>query len=228
MTDYGSPAFARLREEAGDAWGAYTRHAFVEQMRDGSLPQASFLHYLRQDYVFLFHFSRAWALGVVKASTVEEARFAAALVDGLLNTELKLHIDICAKAGIGEAELLATPEAQENLAYTRFVIDSGVTGDFLDLVVALAPCVLGYGEIGARLASEAAPDTPYREWVETYACDVYQGHCEKVGHLLEAAVSSRLGETPSAVPRWAALSRRFTMATQLEIGFWNMGLRGHV
>ena len=40
---------------------------FVEQLGDGSLPRKSFLHYLVQDYVFLVHFSRAWALAVVKS-----------------------------------------------------------------------------------------------------------------------------------------------------------------
>jgi thiaminase (transcriptional activator TenA) len=69
---------------------------------------------------------------------------------------------------ISQAELEATPEAAENLAYTRYVLEAGYSGDFLDLMAALAPCVLGYGEIGARLAAEAG-ETPYRGWIDTYA-----------------------------------------------------------
>ena len=37
-------------------WLAYTRHAFVQGLGDGTLPHAAFLHYLKQDYVFLIHF----------------------------------------------------------------------------------------------------------------------------------------------------------------------------
>ena len=53
-------------------------------------------------------------------------------------------------------------------------LDAGHSGDFLDLMAALAPCVLGYGEIGARLA-DAAGDTPYADWIATYAGAEYQG-----------------------------------------------------
>ena len=68
---YGS-TFTALRDGAGDVWPAYTQHAFVKGLGDGGLSRDCFLHYLVQDYVFLIHFSRAWALAVTKADTVEE------------------------------------------------------------------------------------------------------------------------------------------------------------
>ena len=68
---YGN-TFQAWRTGAGQAWSDYARHAFVEGLRTGELPRASFLHYLVQDYVFLVHFSRAWSLAVVKAETLEE------------------------------------------------------------------------------------------------------------------------------------------------------------
>ncbi|MFT5969431.1 MAG: thiaminase/transcriptional activator TenA [Yoonia sp.] len=40
-------------------------------------------------------------------------------------------------------------------------------GDFLDLMAALAPCVMGYGEIGVRLAAEKSADTLYAAWIDT-------------------------------------------------------------
>lgn len=224
--DYGSPVFGAWRREAAGDWHAYTHHAFVEQLGAGTLPREIFLHYLTQDYIFLFHFARAWALAVVKSETIAEARFAASIVNGLMDAEMSLHVDICGKAGIPEAALLAAAEERENLAYTRFVLDAGMSGDFLDLVAALAPCVLGYGEIGARLAREGAADTPYRQWIDTYAGDGYQGLCASVGELIETSMRGRLGEAPTALPRWASLSKRFRTATRLEVGFWEMGLRG--
>ena len=62
--DFGSKVFAAWREAAGPAWPAYTGHAFVRGLGDGTLPREAFLHYLKQDYIFLFHFARAWALAV--------------------------------------------------------------------------------------------------------------------------------------------------------------------
>lgn len=218
---YGS-IFPKWRDAAGQNWSAYTDHDFVRGLKDGSLPRAAFLHYLVQDYVFLIHFSRAWALAVTKAETVEEMRLCAGTVNALINEEIALHVKTCAEAGISEDQLFAAEERPENLAYTRYVLDAGHSGDFLDLMAALAPCVMGYGEIGAGLIKDHAE--PYAEWIQTYGSEDYQEVCHEVGALLDAAVARRLGDDPEASPRWAHLSARFDMATKLEVSFWQMGL----
>ena len=220
--DYGR-AFGLMRDAAPD-WPAYTHHAFVEGLRDGSLPRAAFLHYLRQDYVFLLHFARAWALAVVKAGSLAEMRAASATVHALLDEEIALHVQICGQAGISEAELEATPERPENMAYTRYVLEAGYSGDYLSLLSALAPCVMGYGEIGARLLSDRTSDT-YADWIGTYGGDDYQGLCRDVGALLDQSFAARLGDSYTDVPAWAGYAKAFSHATTLEVGFWDMGLR---
>jgi len=220
--DYGR-AFALWRAACPADWARYMRHPFVEGLRDGSLPQTHFLHYLVQDYLYLIHYGRAWALGVVKAQTVEEMRACAATVHALIVEETALHLRLCADAGIDLAAMMATPERRENLAYTRYVLEAGYSGDFLDLMAALAPCVFGYGEIGARLLAEAG-DTPYRLWIETYGGTEYQAVCRRVGALLDQALELRLGPDWHSLPRAAQLAERFTMATRLEGDFWQMGM----
>ncbi|KIC40473.1 hypothetical protein RA27_14055 [Ruegeria sp. ANG-R] len=212
-----------MRDAARDPWRDYTRHAFVEGMKDGTLPRKAFLHYLQQDYVFLIHFSRAWALAVVKSETHEEMLAAARTVNGLISEEMKLHIGICEAEGIPQDQLFATPERQENLAYTRFVLEAGYSGDLLDLLAALAPCVMGYGEIGARLAIEATSDT-YRDWINTYAGEDYQAACKAVGELMDQALTRRIRADFETSPRWDRLCQTFTTATALEVNFWQMGL----
>lgn len=223
--DYGR-SFAALRAACPDEWSAYTDHAFVRGLGDGTLPQASFLHYLVQDYVFLVHFARAWSLGVVKAETMAEMKTCARTVDALVNHEMALHVKTCAKAGIDETALFAAKEEVANLAYTRYVIDAGLQGDFLDLMVALAPCCFGYGEIGLRLVGTACNDTPYADWIATYADVDYQQVMVSFGDMLDAAVIRRLGADFKATPRWTQLQSRFAKATELEVGFWDMGLLG--
>lgn len=222
--DYGK-TFALWREGAAVPWRDYTHHAFVEGLGDGTLPRAAFLHYLVQDYVFLVHFSRAWSLGVVKSETLDEMKVCAGTVDALVNHEMQLHVQICAAEGISEDALFSATEATENLAYTRYVMDAGLQGDFLDLMAALAPCVMGYGEIGLRLADSKAADTPYADWINTYADPEYQEVCMTVGAMIDAAVARRLGDLTTA-PRATVLQQRFTTATELEVNFWQMGLNG--
>lgn len=216
-------SFLSWRQACQPEWNAYTRHAFVEGMRDGTLPHSHFLNYLVQDYIFLKHFSRAWALAVTKTTHLDEMQACAATLHALLDHEMALHVGICAKAGIGRDVIENTPEAITSIAYTRFVLDAGHSGDFLDLLAALMPCVLGYGEIGLRLRDEAVPDTVYSPWIATYSGEEYQQACRQAGDLTDRAIRRRLGDDPQSSPRWAELSRCFATATRLEAAFWELG-----
>lgn len=218
---------AALRQACTDDWDGFVNHAFVRQLADGTLEAASYKHFLVQDYLFLRHFARAWSLAAYKADDLGEMRRATQTVDALINQEMRLHVDTCAGWGISEQEMAETPEARANMAYTRFVLETGVSGDLLDLLVALAPCVIGYGEIGARLAE--APDTlwetnPYREWLDLYSGEDFQEVSRAASAQLDRVVQARIGGDATQSPRWPALCRIFDQATRLEIGFWDMGL----
>lgn len=222
-SEYGH-TFNAWKAGSSNTWRDYTRHAFVEGLSDGTLRQSAFLSYLVQDYIFLRHFSRAWAMAIVKSDSLDEMKTAATTVDALINHEMQLHVTTCAQHGITEETLFSAKEHPANLAYTRYVMDAGLSGDFLDLMAALAPCVFGYGEIGARLDQEKSADTPYAEWIATYAGGDYQEVCAAVGAMLDGAVTRRLGDTPQSLPRWRQLQGHFETAAQLEVDFWQMGL----
>ena len=211
--------FERLKQACAPDWRAYTAHPFVRGLGDGSLPEASFRHYLVQDYLFLIHFSRAYGLAVFKSETLEDMREAAAMAQALLDVEMRMHVQFCAGWGMSEADMAATPEAVATMAYTRFVLARGLQGDLLDLKAALAPCVIGYGEIGAALARTAGPDNPYRPWIEMYAGAEYQQLAAAAARQLDRLGAERLTEA-----RWPALAETFRQATRLEAGFWQMGL----
>ena len=147
------------------------------------------------------------------------------LVHALIHEEMKLHIGVCAAAGISADELEQTKELPQNTAYTRYVLEAGFSGDFLDLMAALAPCVIGYGEIGARLQIENT-SREYKDWIDTYAHPDYQQLCVDVAALIDNAVHSRLGAGYGQTGRWTSLTRHFETATALERDFWDMGLSG--
>lgn len=219
--------FDRLKSTCHDDWHSYVTHPFVEKLGDGSLPLDCFKHYLGQDYIFLVHFARAYALAVYKSEHLDDMRQAAGTLDALLNQEMSLHLRYCARWGLDEEALMALPEAEANMAYTRQVLERGLAGDLLDLLVALAPCVVGYGEIGARLMAEhgeGLSNNPYREWVETYAGDEYQAVVHSAIEQLDRVAQRRVGAVTPESPRWQSLATTFRAATRLESGFWEMGL----
>ena len=223
------PLFDALKTHSEDLWSRYTHHDFCKQLATGDLPEASFRHYLVQDYIFLIHFSRAWALAVVKSDELEDMRLAARTVDALLNHEMALHVEYCKGWGISEQEMARAPEAPQNMLYTRFVLETGQRGDLLDLLVALAPCFLGYAEIGAWIAKDSATKldgNPYRAWIEMYSeaefQDVAAGAREQMNRV--AGRRGMPGGQATNSSRWPSLLKTFQTATELEIGFWDMGL----
>jgi thiaminase/transcriptional activator TenA len=217
--------FARLKDACAVEWQAYTEHPFVRAIGDGSLPEAAFRHYLGQDYLFLIQFARAYGLAVYKADMVEDMRAAAASLSAILDVEMELHVKFCAGWGLTEEDMVALPEDSATMAYTRFVLETGMAGDILDLHAALAPCIVGYAEIGAALAEAAKTkdnppkDNPYAEWIAMYAGDEYQQVARD-----EIATLQRLGARRGAVARFDALAHTFQAATRLEADFWAMGL----
>ena len=131
--------FERLKTAASAEWRAYTEHPFTEGLADGSLPEAAFRHYLVQDYLFLIEFARAYALSVYKSPSLADMRDAASGLSAILDVEMNLHVKLCAGWGLSASDLEQASPAVEMLAYTRYVLDTGMRGDLLALKVALAP-----------------------------------------------------------------------------------------
>lgn len=213
--------FDRLKTASAAEWSSYVDHDFVRQLGAGILPEAAFRTYLVQDYLFLIQFARAYALATYKSRTVEDIKVAQGGLAAILS-EMELHVKLCSRWGLSPADIAAAPEAQATVAYTRFVLDCGAAGDLLDLHVALAPCVIGYAEIGRRLAPDgvaALGDHPYGEWIGEYCGDGYQDIAETARRHLDDLAARSMTET-----RFAELAKLFATASRLEADFWQMGL----
>lgn len=215
--------FGRLRRDAGDQWERYIRHPFVRGLGDGTLPLPAFRHYLIQDYLFLIHFARAYALAAYKSETLADLRSAAAAVTSIVAVETPLHVKYCAEWGLTEAQMEAAPEDFETVAYTRYVLERGMAGDRLDLDVALIPCVVGYAEVVERLHADPATKlqgNPYAAWIEAYGSPEYRALAARSIAALDDQFARRGSEA-----RYASLLATFTAATRLEEAFWGMGWR---
>lgn len=214
--------FSDLTAACQSDWRAYLEHDFVRALGTATLNEGAFRHYLQQDYLFLIHFARAYALAAYKSRTLADLRQAHEGLKAILDVELDLHVSYCRDWSVAEEELAALPEARATLAYTRYVLDAGSRGDLLDLHVALAPCVVGYGEIANWLNGQSftlrGADNPYDPWIAMYAGEEFQAAMRAELEWLDA----RLAEVSPA--RFEELCTVFRDATRLEIDFWQMGL----
>ncbi|GBE82820.1 Putative hydroxymethylpyrimidine/ phosphomethylpyrimidine kinase [Sparassis crispa] len=221
------PLTRALIESTGDIWKAYVQHEFVQQLARGTLSRACFLHFIKQDYLYLKYYARAYGLLVAKSSSFSQIDDATRTITNVIN-EVSTHRFFCAQWGISEAELSATPESPATTAYGAYILDVGLQGDSSRLVMAVAACLLGYGEVGLWIKRQAAlPDTwvklegnPYLRWIEDYSGEQYQG-AVKLG--LETIEAIAVADPPSKrrFEEWQAVWER---CTRLEKGFWDMSM----
>ncbi|GAA5847225.1 hypothetical protein JCM9279_006145 [Rhodotorula babjevae] len=209
---------------AGDAWTRYVNHEFPNSLAAGTAKLEAFLHFLQQDFHFLKQYARANALAAFKTEDMALMQGSTHIVNDVLK-ETEMHVKYCETYGISREQLQAIPESVTNIAYTRYVLDVSSKGDLLDARVVTAPCLIGYGHVGARLVSsspgvvvDSNPDSnPYFGWITEYSGQWYQG-CVKTGiDLLEQT----LAESPVSAQRLDELARIFVKATELEIAFWD-------
>ena len=217
--------FNLLKENHKDNWLLYTKHEFINKLSNDTLKEEKFLNYLIQDYLFLIQFSKAWSLAILKSDNLEEMKIAASTVNDLINFEMELHITLCANYGISISDLENADEENANIAYTRYVLELGYSGDFLDLLSALAPCVLGYGEIGLNCQNSNPKTIMYKKWIETYSSIEYQDVCKNVSGLIDKAFLLRLGTNFENTYKWKKVNQIFKKATLLEVDFWNMAIK---
>jgi len=192
--------FDTLLEANRRDWQSYIQHPFVQQIGQGTLATECFEHYLKQDYVFLIHFARAFGLAVFKSNSIEEIEQAKSSKD----------------------DLSATVESTSNMAYTRYVMERGLSGNLLDLNVALAPCIIGYAEVANWLLSQSSTvreGNPYDEWITMYASDEYQDVASAHKATLNKVIPESIAQS-----RVTELCGTFGSATRLEIDFWQMGI----
>ncbi|USD68202.1 thiaminase II [Vibrio sp. SCSIO 43136] len=204
-------------------WQDYTEHTFVKQLAIGSLEQPCFLHYLKQDFLFLKQYARAYALAIYKAKTLADMRKALPSVHALLDSEIAHHVSYCGQWGLTETDLEAEQEDFGTVAYTRYVLDAGMTGDLVDLYTALAPCSIGYAVIGKALKESEATileGNPYRSWIELYGGEEFQtGAMESAEYF-----NKLLEEIDINSERGQHLCHIFKTATRMEVAFWQQGL----
>jgi thiaminase/transcriptional activator TenA len=211
---------ARLRQVAEPVWAAQHAHPFVRGIGDGTLELERFKHWVRQDYVFLVDYCRLFGLAAARAPDLATmARFAELLHETLV-TEMALHRSYAAEFGIAADELEREVASPTTRAYCDFLLRTATTGDYLELVAALTPCMWGFSEIGQRLAEQPEPSDPrYAAWVRMYADP---GFAELAGWCRD--LLDRLAEDASSAAL-AAAEAAFLTSSRWEVAFWEAAWR---
>lgn len=211
MTRFSDEAWertARLRD-------AIYRLGFNTELSAGTLARDRFQAYIVQDALYLGRFSRALAIAAAKAPDVGTMQSFAQSALGAVAVEQTLHRQYLRQFGVEPADVASAEPSPDCLAYTNFLIAAAYHEPWEVLVAALLPCFWIYWDVGCAIAQKAAPENPYRAWIDTYSDERFG---EAVRTVIVAA--DRAAAATTAATRADMLSA-FVRACQYEWLFWD-------
>jgi thiaminase (transcriptional activator TenA) len=205
-----------------DAWqrAAGLREAihklpFNTELAAGSLSRDRFQSYIIQDAIYLGEFSRALAIAAAKAPDPATMQSFAQSALGAIAVEQALHSRYLREFGVDPAAITEPEPSPDCLAYTSYLIATAYHEPWEVLVAALLPCFWIYWDVGCAIAQTAAPQNPYRAWIDTYAD-------ERFGEAVRSviAISDRAAEA-TTLATYTKMLAAFVRACQYEWLFWD-------
>ena len=200
-------------------WDNYIQHEFIQELAKGTLKLENFQHYLKQDYIYLFHYSRVFSLAMYKSENFDQMNFSRQALNAILD-EIQLHISYCKEFGIDEKSIYEQKESPACIAYTRYVLDCGMNGDLAQLYAGVIPCFLGYAKVADYITENnlSVKNNPYQSWIDMYASKEYQEAAKQATEFFEELCKDL------SKKQMEKIQDIFTTATRMEIAFWQMGL----
>lgn len=198
-----------------EIWAAQFDHPFVRELAAGTLDDAAFQHWLKQDYSYLLEFARTYALAGVKArdESAMTAFFGGA--HAVLQEEMDLHREFAADYGV-DAETLETVEkAPTCVAYTNFLVRTAYDRPAPVIAAALYPCMQGYLDVADHMADLAEEEHRYTPFIELYTGEEFREEADALRDLVD-----RYGEEHPGYRE--EMEAAFLTSARLELGFWEM------
>lgn len=212
-----------------DPWEQYTAHPFLLELGRGTLPESSFLAFLRQDYLFLNHYARCQGLAAYKADDMASMARVGSIIGGIAQEQAHI-ISYCSEFNVSKTHLDKGSESIVTRAYTRFLLDTGSRLDFLSVQVALAPCLLGYvAAVGKTMARSdtvhGIENNKYYTWMAGYSDPEVMKACEVAREMIEAAVEKEGLAHAASGEKLEKLVEVFRTGVEMECAFWGEALK---
>lgn len=205
-----------------DWFAAITRHPFLVQLADGTLPEPVFARYLLDDAHYLKGYSAALAALSSRAVDPDDRLLLARCAAGSVEGERQLHRTYLLPRGIDPDGPTAAEPTPTCVAYIEALRAAAVLEPLAVGMAAVLPCFRVYAEVGAWVTQHARSTAahPYREWIDTYADPAF-AQAVRAAEELTDRLAAAAGE-----PEQAAMLAAYVRSTRFEWMFWDAAWRG--
>lgn len=208
------PSFASARiQRLEPLWSRMLAHPFLIGTRDGTIPDATFARWMRQDYLFVE--AAIPFLGALLARG--PARHRGPLADAIdaLRQELELFRERAAALGI---ELEAVRPSFICHAYIQYLMATAHGASYEEAYAVLYTAERAYHDSWKVVQAGIDPASPWLPFVENWAGEAFAGYVAYLEGELEA-----LAEAAGPATR-ERMARHIELTTRYEIAFWQMAL----
>ncbi|MEY7851186.1 thiaminase II [Natrarchaeobius sp. A-rgal3] len=205
----------RLLEEGSHVWEAQMDHPFVRELAAGTLDEAAFEHWVKQDYRYLLDYARLFSIAGSKARDEETMTHLLGVAHEVLDHEMDLHREFAADYGISQSELESVEKAPTCVAYTNFLVRTAYEGSIAEIAAALYPCMQGYLDVAEQMADLAEEEHRYTPFIEMYTGEEFREATAWCREFVDECGDRYPGEHD-------AMREAFLTSAKLEYRFWEM------
>jgi thiaminase (transcriptional activator TenA) len=188
---------------------------FNTELAAGTLAPERFRFYITQDLLYLAEYARVLAIAAAKAPDAATVRWLAQAAGEAVAVEQALHTRYLAAFGVDPETAAVSEPSPDCLGYTSYLLATAHQLPWEVTVAAILPCFWIYWDVASAIVGSAAPDNPYRAWIDTYA-DPRFG--EAVRMAIDIADRAASAATPAIRD---AMLAAFTRSAIYEYLFWD-------
>ncbi|KAL3230229.1 Hydroxymethylpyrimidine/phosphomethylpyrimidine kinase THI20 [Nakaseomyces bracarensis] len=202
-------------------WDSYTKHPFVLEVAKGTIDLKKLQFFIEQDYSYLIDYARVHCIAASKSPTLEDIE-SELLIVGSVRHEMSEHERRLRKdfGVVGQDYFENIQRGPALKAYSRYFNDVARNGNWQELVLALSPCLMGYGHALLNIKDEITcdEDSVCRDWCDTYLSERYHDAMAKGVILLNNIAKTY---PPNELQ---TLVKIFADVCELETNFWTAAL----
>jgi hydroxymethylpyrimidine/phosphomethylpyrimidine kinase len=195
-------------------WTQYLNHPFVEKVANGTLPKSKFVRYISQDYPYLVNYCKVHAVLCSIAPDHDCMNREVEILNDI-KRELSKHGSVLESQGITNFDSLKMSDACKE--YADYLTRVAEGRDWLEICVAMAPCLLGYYYAASNVKCTTSI-TDYKDWIETYTSEWYHDA------VIKGKINLERHSPGITFEKAAKLVKIFSDVCLLEVNFWNDGL----
>lgn len=187
-------------------------HSFIKELKEGTLPKATFKFYIQQDAMYLADFGRVLSGIASKLTNPKHVQDYLGFSSGTIAVETALHETFLSK--FGKAKTIS--KSPTCTLYTNYMQAQLATKPLEVAMAAVLPCFWIYKEVGDYiLATQTKENNIYQDWIDTYGGEEFAASVQKAIEITDLMAAETTEKTRTQ------MTEAFVMASKMEWLFWD-------